>query len=195
MPQLSMMKTLNLILLAAVATLACAHAQVTPPFQPKEEGQPEKPERASNEKGFWQAKVNGGEYAVAVEHITSVSRHSYVLDGTVLVDEVTIDTSGQALARFYYLSPLSAKTHAPGSAGEAAERGKEILASEGKREGVDLDTMVFKKYPDTTHAKSIEYRIGSESELAKLYKSAMKAWQSGDGGQYTPPVPSAPTAK
>src|SRR5690606_9670201 len=55
---------------------------------------------------FWQANLAGGHYMVAIDRISSVSRHSYVLDGAVIVDEVTVDTLGQALARFYFLKPV-----------------------------------------------------------------------------------------
>ena len=63
---------------------------------------PEKPkagETPGNNR-FWQATVNGGHFMVALDRIVSVSRHKYVLDGTLTVDEVTVDTVGQALARF-----------------------------------------------------------------------------------------------
>ncbi|MBX3740875.1 MAG: hypothetical protein KF712_07790 [Akkermansiaceae bacterium] len=175
------MKTHALVLSAVLAAFVSVEAQVTPPFQPKDDADPSKPsEEQSAVKGFWQARLAGGEYAVATERITSVSRHSYVLDGTVLVDEVTIDTTGQALARFYFLSPRSAK-----SGGTAAEQGKGFLDAGGQASGADEDHMVIKKYPDTTHAKTIEYRLGSEAELTKLFNSAKQAWQSGKGGQFS----------
>ena len=41
---------------------------------------------------------------VALDRIASVSRHKYVLDGALIIDEVTVDTVGQASARFYFIS-------------------------------------------------------------------------------------------
>ena len=55
---------------------------------------------------FWQATLGGGHFMVALDRIASVSRQKYVLDGAVIVDEVTVDTVGQALARFYYITPI-----------------------------------------------------------------------------------------
>jgi hypothetical protein len=184
MPHLSGMKIHALVLSAVLAAFVPLEAQVTPPFQPKDGAEPSQPAESAGEpavvKGFWQARLAGGEYAVATDRITSVSRHSYVLDGTLLVDEVTIDTTGQALARFYFLSPLAAK-----NSGMGVEQGKGFLDAARRGAGADDDHMVIKKYPDTTHAKSIEYRISSQAELAKVFNSAKQAWQSGKGGQYT----------
>ncbi|RYD30583.1 MAG: hypothetical protein EOP87_16395 [Verrucomicrobiaceae bacterium] len=186
------MKTRALLLFAVLAAVVSAEAQVTPPFQPKDDPESTKPAAPAGElssiKGFWQARLAGGEYAVATERITSVSRHSYVLDGTLLVDEVTIDTTGQALARFYFLSPMGANNSVGGTAGAAMERGRGMLDAAGQRTGVEADNVVIKKYPDTTHARTIEYRLATQAELTNLFNSAKEAWQSGRGGQYTAPM-------
>ena len=58
-------------------------------------------------RGYWEANLAGGNYLVALSRISSVSRHKYVLDGALIVEEVTVDTTGQALARFY----LETDTH------------------------------------------------------------------------------------
>jgi hypothetical protein len=44
--------------------------------------------------------------------------------------------------------------------------------------------MVVKNYPDTTHARTIEYRIQSEEELGALYGSLRTAWESGRGRRF-----------
>ena len=54
-----------------------------------------------------------------------------------------------------------------------------------QRAGGDLQDMVMKKYPDTSHAKSLEYRILSEAELTALYKSVRDAWETGRGRKFT----------
>lgn len=121
---------------------------------------------------------------VALDHIVSVSRHKYLLDGAVIVDEVTVDTVGQALARFYYITPVT--DAAPGnSISGMAERGRELVDKAAQRAGSDIQNMVVKKYPDTTHAKSIEYRVMSEAELSALFSSAKNAWETGRGRQFT----------
>jgi hypothetical protein len=45
--------------------------------------------------------------------------------------------------------------------------------------------MVMKKYPDTSHAKSIEYRILSEADLGALYASVSNSWETGRGRKFT----------
>lgn len=132
---------------------------------------------------FWQATLTGGNFMVALDRIASVSRAKYVLDGSLMVDEVTIDTVGQALARFYYITPISES--APGnSLKELNDRGKEMLDKVTEHTGVDVQNMVMKKYPETTHAKSIEYRIMSQADLTSLYDSVHNAWETGRGRKF-----------
>src|SRR6478735_7871707 len=133
---------------------------------------------------FWQANLKDGSYMVALDRIVSVSRHKYLLDGALIVDEVTVDTVGQALARFYFITPIT--DAAPGnSVSGIANRGRELIDKAADRAGTSAQNMVVKKYPDTTHAKSIEYRVLSEAELTSLYGSARTAWENGKGRQFT----------
>ncbi|WP_411828149.1 hypothetical protein [Luteolibacter sp. AS25] len=132
---------------------------------------------------FWEAILTDGSFLVALDRISSISRHKYILDGALIVDEVTVDTSGQALARFYYISPLTSEGPAAiaGVVGKGIDRVTEL--ADGK--GAHLQNMVVKKYPVTTHAKSIEFRILSEKQLTDLFESAEKAWKSGKGRVFT----------
>jgi hypothetical protein len=164
-------------------------AQIIPPVEPTNDKPTPAPNVrnnvSGNSRGIWHASLAGGEYAVSTDKITSVSRHSYLLDGALVVDEVTVDTVGQALARFYFITPVGAQGTAGGTASAAIERGKGIFDSVGQRAGADLENMVIKKYPVTTHAKSIEYRIATQQELTNLFESAKQAWQSGQGGAFS----------
>lgn len=132
---------------------------------------------------FWQATLAGGHYMVALDRIVSVSRHKYVLDGAVIVDEVNVDTTGQALVRFYFISPITdgVKSNA---ATQLADRGKELIDKVAQRGGTEIQNMVVKKYPETTHAKMVEYRLLSESDLTSLYGSVRNAWESGKGRKF-----------
>lgn len=132
---------------------------------------------------FWQADLPGGEYVIALDRITSVSRHKYLLDGTVMVDEVTVDSIGQALARFYFISPVTDEMNS-GAAAQLTARAQQLLDKAGDRVGSNLQNMVVKKYPETTHAKSIEYRLLSAGELTSLYDSVRTSWQSGRGRKF-----------
>ena len=133
---------------------------------------------------FWQATLGGGHFMVALDRIASVSRHKYLLDGALIVDEVTVDTVGQALARFYFITPVT--DAAPGNTVTAlANRGRELIDKAAERVGTDVQNMVIKKYPDTSHAKSIEYRMLSEPELTALYASVSNAWETGRGRKFS----------
>lgn len=143
--------------------------------------------RTSEENGprrFWQANLPGGTYVVALSSITSVSKHRYVIDGNLSVTEVVVDTTGNSLARFYYIIPVS-EDSASNVAKRITERGKDILDKAGERTGVNGNTIVAKQYPTTTHAKTVEYRVSDEGDLDKLLRSVRKAWMNGAGKKFT----------
>ncbi len=133
---------------------------------------------------FWQATLPGGVYLVALKSITSCSRHTYLLDGGLIVDEVTVDTNGQSLARFYYIAPLSDAMNSSTATGIVA-RGKQLLDMAGQRTGADIHNMVQKTYPTTTHARCVEYRLVDDRDLLSLYSSVTSAWQTGHGHKFT----------
>lgn len=133
---------------------------------------------------FWQATLEGGHFMVALDRIASVSRHKYVLDGGLIIDEVTVDTVGQALARFYVISPVTDAT-AESSVTGIVNRGKELIDAAGERAGTNVHNMVMKKYPVTSHAKSIEYRVMKEADLTALYNSVRTSWENGKGRKFT----------
>jgi hypothetical protein len=176
------MKTLTLMLAisASFPILIPAVSAQNPPAAGSEEktsGDTPGPNR------FWQASVGGGHYMVALDRISSISRHQYVLDGALLVDEVTVDSLGQALARFYFIEPITASTSATSVAG-AVERGRELIDQAAKRVGTDVQNMVVKKYPETTHARTVEYRLLSKEELTSLYRSLQNSWENGKGRRF-----------
>lgn len=170
---------LTLALLAA-PLVASAQNNTTPTNQAT--GDVEVPNR------FWEASVGGGQYMVALERISAISRHKYVLDGAVIVDEVTVDALGQALVRFYYLSPISdamSGGEVAQAAAKIAERGRDLVDQAAGRAGTSVQNMVVKKFPETTHARSIEYRVMSEQELSAIYKSVRTAWERGKGRKFS----------
>ncbi len=152
------------------------------PDQTKPESEPQGDERGMA--GFWQAKLGGGEYVVALDRIVSVSRHNYVLDGALIVDEVTVDTVGGALARFYHIMPITSGVSGS-AASQLAEKAMGLIDSAAKTAGSDLQNMVVKKYPVTTHARTIEYRLLTEAQLNTLFESVRTAWQEGKGRVFT----------
>lgn len=137
---------------------------------------------------FWQASVAGGNYMVALDRITAISRHKYLLSGGLIVDEVTVDTVGQSLARFYFVSPVTDAASGNSAGSEAArivDRGRELVDKAASRLGTDAPYMVHKDYPTTTHAHTVEYLLQSNQELTALYNSVRTAWESGKGRRFT----------
>jgi hypothetical protein len=138
---------------------------------------------ATGPKRFWQASLPGGSYTVALDRITAISQHSYIIDGNISVTEVVIDTSGNSLARFYYLQPVVQGVSYLGD--EISKRGKDLLNKMSERSGVNTDSAVIKQYPTTTHAKTVEFQISSAATLNALLDSARAAWINGRGKKFT----------
>ena len=133
---------------------------------------------------FWQANLPGGHYMVALDRISTISMQEYLLDGGLVVNEVTVDTVGRALARFYHIAPLS-DTAGRDEVTRVVDRGRELLDRAGQKAGTDAHDMAQKNYPTTTHAGMIEYRIIDKRDLNALYSSLRKAWESGKGRKLT----------
>lgn len=174
----NMMKLQILAIVSLMVFCDTGYSQTADPNDPTQAEN--NTENQRGRRGFWEANLAGGNYVVALSRITSVSRHKYVLDGAVIVDEVTIDTLGQSLARFYFISPVTAA--GPGSgAANLTERALEIANNTASERGSSIQDMVQKKYPLTTHSKAIEYRLLTETQLNSLYQSVKTAWQTGNG--------------
>ena len=123
---------------------------------------------------MWRCNLPGGSYSVALRSIVSVSSHEYLVDGLVRVTEVNIDTTGNALARFYYLEPTT--PNSPLGLGTATiEKAQQLLQEGAERSGQDVWKKVVKNYPATTHARTIEYRVTDKAALTGLYESAESA--------------------
>ncbi|MGB1129579.1 MAG: hypothetical protein ACPG4K_05990, partial [Haloferula sp.] len=181
------MKALRILLPTLVISLCVPitsdlQAQNTPNNQNEEDDNAAK--ESDGHRRFWQASLPGGHYMVALDRISNISMHEYVLDGNVVVNEVTIDTTGRALARFYYLEPLS-ESMKRNEVTRVVDRGRELLDRAGQRLGTEAHNMAQKNYPTTTHAGMIEYRILDIRNLDALYNSVRKAWESGKGRKLT----------
>jgi hypothetical protein len=133
---------------------------------------------------LWKCTLPGGTYQVLVSAILSVSQHEYVVDGTARVTEVNIDTAGNLAVRFYYIEP--AASAGPGGIG-AATLGKvqSILTDAAERSGSDSWKKVVKSYPVTTHARTVEYRVGSKDSLTKIFTSASNSQGNGKADTVT----------
>jgi hypothetical protein len=179
-------KPIQLILVIFLISLASAYAQGAkdPKDNKSDDSDKNKAEEVTGNARLWQTKLPGGHYLVALDHIASISRHKYLLDGAVVIDEVTVDSNGQALARFYVISPITDESSSD-TLKHVTSRATELLEKASDRGGVDTSTMVVKKYPETTHAKCIEYRLTEEKELTALFTSLRTAWETGRGRIFT----------
>lgn len=172
-------------LLAATILLSLPSAAQVPDNNPDtDQAEETNASESSGPDRFWQASVSGGHYMVALERISNISMHEYVLDGNLIVNEVTIDTAGRAMARFYHIDPVAADT-GRGGVDRVVERGRELLDRAGQRAGTEVHEMVQKNYPATTHAGMIEYRILHLPDLRALYDSVREAWTDGRGRTLT----------
>jgi hypothetical protein len=163
---------LSLMIISLVAALPSGSQ--TPAVDPGDSG---KTEDSPQSNRFWQATLPGGHYMVALDRISAISRHKYVLlDGSAIVDEVTIDAMGQALVRIYYIAPVT--DAATGSETGAIEKAAEAA-------GTSAHQMVIKKFPETTHARTVEYRLLSAEELGALHNSVRTSWETGRGRKFS----------
>lgn len=150
----------------------------------EEEDEDSNAEESESAKRFWQATLPTGNYMAALDRISSISMHEYVLDGQLLVTEVVVDTSGRALARFYHVASV---TEAAGSntATKLAERGRQLVDQAGERAGTNVHNLAQKNYPTTSHAGMVEYRVLHLNDLKALYKSLQSSWESNRGKTIT----------
>lgn len=125
--------------------------------------------------GFWEVELDGGRFAVRLDTISSVSEHQYLVDGA-RVYEVTVDTTGSQAARFYFLEP--ATDGGPLSMAQTAlERAKDLAKTATERTGTDaVWDEVIKTYPQTTHARTAEYRLQDRDVLKKIYDHVHRVW-------------------
>ena len=173
--QIDPMKIFHLLVLAALPSLAFAQAP-TPPAPPAGTGVTDT-EVPNN---FWDCKLPGGSYTVALNKISVVSLHEFNLPGG-RVTELNIVTEGAGLARFYYMEPSL-----PGGGTAAAEvartRLTELANTAAERTGTDKTwEKVQKDYPLATHAHTIEFRLQNKADLTSLHSSAKRAWMTGRG--------------
>lgn len=174
---------LMLSLLLIGVPLSAQQNNATP--RPEQEEQNPNVEDADNPQGrFWEATVPGGNYVVAVERITSVSLHEYVLDAQLRVTEVVIDAGGRSLARFYHVAHI-AEGAGSDTAQRVVERGRDLLDRAGQRATADAHNLPQKNYPGTSHAGTIEYRLLDRRNLLAIFNSVKSSWQSGRGRRIT----------
>jgi hypothetical protein len=176
------MKILSILAILALAPLALAQDTANPnSTTSKDEDKTYKD--SPDLKGFWQGTMPGGSYLVALSRITSISKHEYLLEGNLIVTEVTIDTLGDTTLRVYQITP-AAQYGTLATGRKIVERGRDLLDRAGQRTGADINNMVHKQYPITTHSKIIEFRVKDLGTLDALLGSVRTAWINGKGRKF-----------
>jgi len=129
---------------------------------------------------LWNCKFSDGNfYSVSLAAIDSVSQHEYLLDGALRVVEVTVATRGATQTRFYVLEKPSIDTgDLPGkSLADGMGRVSEEIVSRAPGAIKTTTNSVVKRFPETSHAKIIEYRISDRETLGKLFDHLLRRWQ------------------
>lgn len=175
------------ILLHAVSLASILSGQIlcgqTTPGQPSESST--QGQQAPSRVPLWECSLPTGKFAVDIRTISSVSMHEYLVDGGLKVTEVTVCPLGSAIARFYFAEPMTVSS--PAGIGQSVldqmqqkiREGAERVAGGSGNEA--LLYQVIKKYPEATHAHTIEFRLKSREQADKIYESAYGAWR-----QYRP---------
>lgn len=114
---------------------------------------------------------------IRLNTLTSVSKQRYLLNGTMNVWELVIDTTGNNTIRIYC---IDAGEKAKSVAGSSLR--KNVGAAISRNTGLlDGSECVTKAYPESTHAHSVEFRVKSLDTINKIQESLFKAMQSGYG--------------
>lgn len=136
-------------------------------------------EVVSGPRGFLSIDYKGGRFVVPFHKIVSMARHEYLIDGGGMVHELTIDTEGTVIARYYYLeSPL--ENNPLNAAQVVNNRLKKVRDLVEERTGQSTD-VVIKHYPETTHAKTVEYRVSNLDQLERIYQHVYDDWVEHNG--------------
>ena len=135
---------------------------------------------------MWICNLPAGSYAVALRSVVSVSTQQYLVDGHTAVTEVDVDTTGCALARFYYVEPNTPTNTPLGIGAGTIGTAQQLLQQGADMSNQDVWQKVIKNYPTTTHAKTIEYRVQDKSTLTQIYTSAETALQMNQNTVFTP---------
>ena len=137
---------------------------------------------------MWVCNMPAGAYIVALRSVVSISTQQYLIDGHTQVTELDIDTTGCALARFYYLEPNTPSNTPLGIGSGTIGTAQQLLQQGADATNQDVWQKVIKNYPMTTHAKTIEYRVQDKSTLTAIQTSLQTAWQNNVNTTFTPPA-------
>ncbi|MDE0819619.1 MAG: hypothetical protein OSA95_00755 [Opitutales bacterium] len=114
----------------------------------------------------------GGEFIGKASLIGSVALQKYVTTAFEIT-EMNIDIAGSNVQlRIYYTEPLKSSTVLPGTRNAINNPLDRINpAYTGK-----LQKLVYKDYPVTTHAKTLEFKVANKADLVDLHAQVRNRW-------------------
>lgn len=131
---------------------------------------------------FWRVILPAGIYQVRLDRIQSISTHEYTIEPVLRVTELTVETGGSVVTRFYFQETVTPQSPLGlGQSGIDLVKNKTEEIAERLAGDKAPWKRVVKVYPTTTHAHTVEYRLSSKETVEELRKSAEKAWTTGLG--------------
>ncbi len=110
--------------------------------------------------------------------VVSIARHRFLLNGSIPVDEVTIDTLGNNTVRFYCVEsseePPSISPSSPATIPQ--QIGRKISSAVSKKVINGQQMLPSVQFPNGVYAHTIEYQVSNSSVLDKLYTGALAVW-------------------
>lgn len=144
-------------------------------------GQEEEFDNGGSPAFAWRAELPGGTFMVSLAALRHISVHEYLVQGVGKITEMTVDAGGSVAARFYAVGLPDAQP--PSGLGQSViDRAKEAFTE--ARDRLDpggISRSVVKDYPNTTHAHTVEYLLGSPEAVRQLYQNLERAWTRGRG--------------
>jgi hypothetical protein len=123
---------------------------------------------------YWKAELKDGTFLVPHSAITSISRSTYLVDGSIRVTEISIGTQGSVQGRFYHAEPIEPTLPlGQSSLNLLKDRAQEVQSRLGLDEQA---TKVLKNYPTTTHAHTVEFRLPTLTELDAIFQHLERSY-------------------
>ena len=132
---------------------------------------------------FWKCRMPSGTFLVPMDRIVNVSTHQYVVQGAGRVWEMVLADDSSAVARFYYMEPVS-KVSNPVTGDDAVKYTEDALKEVA--DSTDTEEVwrrVVKAYPYATHAHTVEYRFEDRKTLEKVFQHLSDCWTTGRPGE------------
>ena len=132
----------------------------------------------------WEFQAPGGHYSVRLDRISSLSWHSYLIEGGSRVTELNLgEHAASHFLRIYAIASVGASDDAAAPARTSANVAAGKITEAGSRQ--EPWEKIVKDYPVTTHAHTVEFRVSDASTVKSVFSQALAAWSTQKGGRFT----------